>query len=191
MAPGIVKHFNLKLSVWILSCEVTYPLPRHFSRWFFVFPRWDMLVPWMVCVGTSSCHRSWWLRPFPVPPDSSQGFWGSQALGRHDDKTKNQNQPEPKTRKRTTKKMILKKGTIFKQHWKPKSPSAKGPWMKESLNFILIIFLLHMHIPQKLSQVGHWLSEKDGQIATPKTFGISSAPDAIVQARHPTFAQRP
>ena len=27
---------------------ITYPIPKHFWRWFFLFPRWDMLVPWKV-----------------------------------------------------------------------------------------------------------------------------------------------
>ena len=136
------------ISIWnclfdYFSCEVTYPLPRHFSRWFFVFPGWDMLVPgWCAC-GTSSCHRSWWLRPFPVPPDSSQGFWGSQALGRHDDKTKNnQNQPGPKNKKKNKKKYLEKRKQYSKKN-NTGSQNLTRPKDHEwntSLNFILFSY---------------------------------------------------
>ena len=53
--------------------ELTYPSPRQFWRWRFLFPRWDMLIPWRV--HSTNLSNVWnhttytvWIQKWPAKP---------------------------------------------------------------------------------------------------------------------------
>ena len=48
---GRNRQSQTKPSKNIPSRELTYPLDKAYLKMIFLFPRWDMLVPWRVCIS--------------------------------------------------------------------------------------------------------------------------------------------
>ena len=160
MAPRIVKYFNLKLSVWILSCEVTYPPPKALFQMIFVFRR-DMLVPWMVRVWglqVATGHGDY--AHFPSRPTQAKAFEGHRRWADMTTRPRttkiNQNQKQEEEEQH--KGYLEKKQQYSKQHWNPKS-QPKDHEIKKVWTLYIFFSYYTCKFPQKLRQVGHWLSE--------------------------------
>ena len=68
---------------WLPSRELTYPPKMAYLKMIFVFPRWDMLIPWGVFQLTKEAAEVWFLVPFlfvsfrlqePLPPKRDTHF---------------------------------------------------------------------------------------------------------------------